>query len=184
MNIWKLDVDFKEFESFKLICEEKNYLKNFKRKITSASKLNGNLTGEKIHLIEGKVKSDFPKFWSVSGTPMLSEKAATILNDIIYNDSELIQLNYSSENYYLINILTVLDAIDYEKSKFRKLETGLVVGLESYEFNPEVLYNHNIFKLLLNGRIYNTAVFVSDKFKNVVEKEKLLGFKFTKVWSD
>lgn len=184
MKIWRLEVDFQGFQSFKLVNEERKYLKSFKEKIFSATKMEGDFIGELIELVEGEVKTDFPKFWSASGTPLISKKSAEIFAQIISEDAELIPVKYVDDKYYLVNTLTVIDAIDRDNSEFSKLDTGLVVGLEKYGLKSQIIEGHNIFKLYLNGRIMTTEVFVSDTLKKAVEEAKLKGFKFVEVWSE
>ena len=184
MKIWRLEVDFQDYESFKLINEDRQYLKKFKELIFATKEFGNDFEAEQIELVEGENKTDCPKFWSASGTPLLSKNATEVLCESLGDDVELIPVQCGDEIYFIVNVLSALDAIDSEKSVFRKLATGLVVGLEEYILIPEVIKNHSIFKLMLNDRIMTTEVFVNEEFKDKVESNKLKGFKFVEVWSE
>jgi len=184
MKIWRLEVDFQDYESFKLVNEDRQFLKDFKAKAFSATVFKNDFIGEPIELVEGEEKTDYPKFWSASGIPLINKKSAESLIKIISGDAELVSVDYVDGDYYIVNILSVLDAVDNDKSVFRKLDTGLVVGLERYELKSQIIDGHNIFKLYLNGRIMTTEVFVSDIFKKAVEEVQLKGFKFVEVWGE
>ena len=181
LKIWRLEVDFKDYPSFKLINEDTQYLKKFKERIFVAKELGNDFRYEQIELIEGKSKTDCPMFWSATGTPLISKYAAEVLCEVFGDDVELLPVQYGDEVYFIVNILAVLDAIDYERSTFRKLTTGLVVGLEEYKLIPKVIKNHKILKLVLNGRTMATEVFVNQEFKYKVESSGLKGFKFVEV---
>lgn len=183
MKIWKLGVDFKDFKSYKLSNEDREFLLTFEKKIYASKSTKKSLENHMIELVEGNVQGDFPKFWSFAGIPMISDNAKKVLYEILYPNTELIRLKTDDEMYYLINVLTILDAVDFEKSILEKLETGLVIGVQSYSFNKKLLQGHDIFKVYLNNKRMSTEVFVSDKFKSIVEENKLKGFKFTEVWS-
>lgn len=182
MKIWKIEDDFKEYESFQLTNKDRAYYREFKQKIISAKRLNGEYDNVPIELIEGREVCDFPKFWGALGVLMISERARKCLEDIIGRYVEFIPVCANGKPYYIVNLLNVLDAVDYSKSVFRVLDTGLVVGLEKYAFSEDRLQGNDMFKILLNGRIYSTEIFVSDKIKQTIEENGLSGVKFIKVW--
>lgn len=79
-----------------------------------------------------------------------------------------------------INVITVLDAIDYEKSIYKTYRDGKrIMAFKKYVFLPTVIENVSMFKILDEKTRY---AFVSDEFKQTVEKNNLLGFKFKLVW--
>ncbi|MBN2878406.1 MAG: hypothetical protein JXN65_02140 [Clostridia bacterium] len=186
MRIWKLKVEFGNYESLKLFFND-DYLEELKFKTDNAksileedidSKIN------KIEVIEGEERGDHPKIWNLMFIPAISRKGKEAIKDLVKNNCEFVRFTHKNEPYYLINILTVLDAVDYEKSVLDIYNTGLVVGFKKHAFKKDVIEGHNIFKIYLNGKIVNTEIFVSDDFKKVVEQAELKGFKFVEVWSD
>ncbi|MBN2878410.1 MAG: hypothetical protein JXN65_02160 [Clostridia bacterium] len=186
MKIWRLEVDFQEYETYKIHFAD-DYLEELKDRI---SKLDSQGIGEinsrikNVELIDGKEKGDFPQVWNLPFVPVISERGRIALKDIINDNCEFIQFSYQNDIYYLMNIITVIDAIDYEKSILKKRSSGLVVGFKKHMFKPNTIRNKNIFKIYLNNRIRNTEIFVSDDFKKAVEQAELKGFKFVEVWNN
>ena len=183
MKVWRLEIDFGEYESFQLVNKDRQFLKEFKYKILSGNPQNEELDNMEVEVVEGKLISDLPKFWSASGTMLFSEKAKKCLESLISNCVEFIPLIFPNRTVYIVNILSVVDAIDSDNTVFRKLDSGLVVGLEKYSFVTRKLEGYNMFKLMLNDRIYSTEVFVTSEFKKRAEESKLIGFKFLEVWN-
>lgn len=182
MKIWRLEIDFEEYKSFQLANQDTQFLEEFRSKVRSGKPQNGNLDNTEVEIVEGEVTSDLSAFWSAIGTMLFSEKAKRCLEGLIDDCVEFIPVKYQSETMYIVNILCILDAIDYDNSTFRKLDTGQVAGVKNYSFVASEIQGFNIFKLILNGRIYSTKIFVTSEFKTMVEKNKLLGFKFVEVW--
>ena len=182
MKIWRLEIDFGEYESFQLVNKDKQFLREFKNKILSGKPQNGELDNMEIEIVEGEIATDLPKFWSASGTMLFSEKSKNCLESLISDCVELIPIKYQNTTIYMINILCLTDTIDYSNAILKKLDSGLVVGVESYSFVTSKIQDFNMFKLMLNGRIYSTEIFVTSEFKTRVEENKLLGFKFVEVW--
>lgn len=83
--------------------------------------------------------------------------------------------------YYFLNILKIIDGINYEKSKFKKLSSGLIVDVIDYEFE-KIVKDIPIFKIYLNYTVMTTSIFVNDIFKKVIEDNHLEGFDFIEVW--
>ncbi len=88
-------------------------------------------------------------------------------------------------DYVAINILTVLDAVDYEKSKYTTFgeprEDGSlrILTIEEHVFKKQVVANHKIFKIREDKR---GKPFVNEEFVREVEKHGITGFRFELVW--
>lgn len=121
--------------------------------------------------------SDAPGFT----IPVFSKKAVEILRPLIQNSIEELELQFEEAEYYGINVTTVLDVIDYPKSKYKMYSDGKrIMVFEKYAFKRcDELNNNNIFKIVDEPRRW---AFVSDKFKQTVEENGLSGFKFKLVW--
>ena len=87
----------------------------------------------------------------------------------------------SDLEYYAINVTTVLDVIDYSKSRYITFDDGKkIMVFEKYAFKLcDELIRSNIFKIIDETR---GEAFVSDRFKESVEKNNLTGFRFELVW--
>ncbi len=135
-----------------------------------------------IKASSNELEGDNPHFFGYSETPLISESAKEALLKFEPNMEFLPVFDYETEKtYYLVNILKIIDAIDYERSIFRKLPSGLVVGLEKYAFK-DTAKDEPIFKIYLNNRVKTTEVFVNDVFKESVETNNLKGFKFIEIF--
>ena len=101
-------------------------------------------------------------------------------NPIASKNVEILPLDFNEKEYLGINVITVLDAIDYEKSIYKTYRDGKrIMAFKKYVFLPTVIENVSMFKILDEKTRY---AFVSDEFKQTVEKNNLLGFKFKLVW--
>ncbi len=181
MKIWKLKCELREYESFQLINKDKDFLKEFKEKVL-CGKYQKEFENIDLEVVEGELTTDLPKFWSCTGTLLFSEKAKECLEKILGNSVQFIMTKADNRIFYIVNILTIVDAINYEEAILRRLDTGLVVGLEKYSFLTDKIENLNMFKVLLNGKVYSTEIYVTEEMKNKVENEQLIGFKFELVW--
>ncbi|QWH41796.1 hypothetical protein EXW53_08905 [Bacillus mycoides] len=184
MKIWVLKSVLDNFESFQLLNFEGDHKKYIDGKINSITHLANSWGNILIECVEEGNYSDFPKFWGGIGAPMISEKAKRVLEPLIGENVEFLPLlrNATSEVYYLVHVLNVLDAIDGDKAIFKKLITGLVVGCEKFAFDSNTVRNEMIFKVYINGKIHPTAVFISDELKILIEQSDLKGFEFIEVW--
>lgn len=121
--------------------------------------------------------SDAPGF----NIPVFSKKALDILRPLIQNSIEELELQFQEAEYYGINVTTVLNVIDYSKSKYKMYSDGKrIMAFQKYAFrSSEELSNYNIFKIIDEP---TRRAFVSNKFKQTVESNNLSGFKFKLVW--
>lgn len=112
--------------------------------------------------------------------PVFSKKAIKCLEPLIRNNVEILPLDFDEGEYFGINVTTVLDAIDYEKTVYKTFRDGKrILAFKKYAFIPEVVMNTPIFKISDEKTRY---AFVSDEFKQIVENNDLKGFKFVLVW--
>jgi len=182
MKIWKLDADMCEYESFKLVTADKTFLRNLRKEMSNGEKKNGKFDNLEIEMIDSGKSSDLPQFWNLIGGLIFSEKAKICLESHLKDCVEFIPLKYGCANYYLLNVIQIVDAIDYDKAVLRKLDTGLVVGIEKYSFIENEMKNVCMFKVLLGEKIYNSETYISSELKEKIEGCDLVGFKFSEVW--
>lgn len=188
MKIYRMKTELDKYVTFLYSIEGDNSCEEFREMICRGIPLCNKFDSIELERPieeqkEAKKIADCSKLWNKTGTYVFSEKAKDCLEELIRGCVEFIPAVFENTTYYIINILSIADAIDYEKAEFQRLSTGLVVGLEKYSFHEERLKGLNIFVTTLNGYIQSTEVFVTSEFKKVVEKNKLLGFKFIEVWN-
>ena len=87
------------------------------------------------------------------------------------------QPQMQSEEYYVANVIEILDAVDFNNSVCFNIcnKTGII----KYALKDGIIKNHHIFKVKTETISFPT--FVSEDFKKAVRKAKLSGFSFTEV---
>ena len=179
MKIWKLDSDVEKYDSLvpvKYALDESQTFDGSKKKSHWKPMCVKRLNPEK-----GLELSDISGF--MTSFPIFNQKALDILEPLIRDSVEVLPLAFKGKKYWGINVISVLDVLDYSKSIYRTFpNTNKIAIIEKYAFrNCAELKNHNIFKLVDEPQ---TRPFVSEKFKNVVEQNNLTGFSFELVWDN
>ena len=88
------------------------------------------------------------------------------------------QPQMQSEEYYVANVIEILDAVDFDNSVYFMLfqnEPSII----KYALKGGIIKNHHIF--MVKEAILSLSIFVSEDFKKAVRKAKLSGFSFTEV---
>ena len=175
MRIWMLKPDVARYDSFLLPKEfDPEYIRAFDGRTQMSNwkpvRVQRSYHDENLEL------SDYPNFCF----PICSEKAVYLLKPLIGSDVEFLPVEYCEGKYCVINILTVINAVDRSKSAYRTFRDGKrIMAFMKYAFFPEVVANVPVFKITEERTRYP---FVSDAFKRVVEDDCLTGFEFTLVW--
>lgn len=129
---------------------------------------------------------DFSWYWGQSGTILISQKAKNIfeknVNNIQYISVETPQ--FSSKNFYLINILNYEDVLDMSLSEYSTMINyvgeEVVHEIKSYKFKNEVK-NLLIFKLKIKDKKRENVIFATDKFVKIIQDNNLTGIDFEKI---
>ena len=113
--------------------------------------------------------------------PVFSKKALEILFPLVQNSVEVLELEFPEKEFWGINVISMLDVIDYSKSKYKTFSDGKrIMAFQKYAFRMcDELVSNDIFKIVDEKR---RRAFVSDRFKETVEKNNLSGFLFKLVW--
>lgn len=113
--------------------------------------------------------------------PVFSKRALEILRPLIQNNIEELELQFQEGEYYGINVITVLNVIDYTKSIYEMYRDGnRIMVFEKYAFKDcAEIVDNNIFKIVDEPTRW---AFVTEKFKKAAEENHLSGFKFKLVW--
>lgn len=120
--------------------------------------------------------SDAPGFF----IPVFSRRALECLKPLIDKNVEFLPLDFKENEYYGINVITVLDAINYERSIYKTFSDGKkIMRFKKYAFLTEVVDGIPIFKITDERKRWS---FVSEEFKQVVEENHLTGFIFKLIW--
>ena len=115
-----------------------------------------------------------------SGIPVFDTKSKDVLEDILKNNVEFLRAINDEKELWFINVLTVLDCIDYEKSEYKRFSSSeRIMYFTKYAFEKAKIGNNKIFKLKDEPGSYP---FVTEDVKKAVEDNNLKGFIFSKVW--
>ncbi len=113
---------------------------------------------------------------------VVSEKVRNLLHqfssEIEFHQVRLSTKEFNKSKLFAVNVLNFFDAIDYDKSEliYWDEEHTLIYNIDKLQLNLESLKSRpNIF-LLANFR--GTVVVVSELFKEVIEDNGVVGFKF------
>lgn len=115
--------------------------------------------------------SDFPGLMLILAG---NKKAINVLKPLIKEQVEFLPLKTDEGEYWLVNILNVLDCFDEDKIVYRTTDIGLK-RIEKFAFRGDCMENQHIFKFAINNY---SKVYVSDEFKQLVQKHELKGLKF------
>ena len=127
---------------------------------------------------------DCSKLWITTGIVLFNQKAKDCLEGVFGDYVEFVPAKYQDDIYYIVNVLNVIDGLNYGKSEFEKLDDGRPYSINKFSLRPNIVNNISIFKLFLEDRIYSTEIFVSQEVKDIVEANGLTGFSFEEVWRD
>jgi hypothetical protein len=114
--------------------------------------------------------------------PVFSELACAILKPYLKESVEFLPCaTEQNERHFLVNILSIVNCLDKEKSDIiYNPVTNRVSSIRSYCFN-EACIDTMIFKI---PETLGLEVYVTDKFKNLVENNNLSGLLFEELWSN
>lgn len=134
---------------------------------------------------EGSVWTDY--LANDKGWFLVSEKLKKILESVD-TDIQFLKVTVEEYNglrlsrkYYFANVLRVVDALCLEKSKYFETEIsgiGTVYTVSKYGIYSDKTENSDVFKL---GNRQQVPLFVSEKFKILMEEESITGITLTEI---
>ena len=176
MKIFRLDFDVNNYKSVQL-CERVN--------AEFYQMFDGTRLWDKWETLKVKYYDDDKdlRYGDAPGfiIPAINKKALDALFPLIKNDVELLSFQLNDEKIYGINVLTIIDAIDYELSQYRTYRDGnRIMAFKKYVFRDEAIEKHNIFKIIDLPR---GEIFVSEEFYKAILDNELEGFKLELVYT-
>jgi hypothetical protein len=135
---------------------------------------------------EGHIITEY--LGNVYGWDIFSEKAINLLGDLITNDVQLLPIKVVNndtgleiDKYFVVNVLRFLDALDLENADHYYSGDGEEKELSviKYAIKEEKAAGHHIFRL----KESRFALFVSEDFYRTVQKNKIVGCYFSKVYT-
>lgn len=137
-----------------------------------------NWTPIRIKTLYKKVYKDFPNY--LTGKPIVSAKAKKIIEPFIGIQAEFLPLIHDELELYMMNIMNVIDCVDWGKSKVHISSTGVFAGSADIVFDfsriPEGTF---LFKI---KEIANSWAFMTEPLKDLIEQNKLKGLDYSVVF--
>lgn len=101
-----------------------------------------------------------------------------MIDDLINKEIEFLPLIHDDLNLFIMNVTNILECVDWERSSFERYPTGKFSNFNKlvFDFN-KITSDTSIFKI----KEMKTSVFVSDSFKQLIEKNELKGIEFSVV---
>lgn len=134
-------------------------------------------------VIEGN-KKKFKEFIDfVPETFVINEKTMNILTPFLEDKVEYLPIIHQEHLFYLCNIVNLIDCVDKEKSiaKYTK-KSQKFIGYEKIIFKKNFLENKKKIRIFKIPELATKSCFVSDEFKEFIEKSGLYGPDFDLVW--
>jgi hypothetical protein len=122
---------------------------------------------------------DFPNLF-LPGVPVFSLRAVDVLKNMLQENGEILPLSCNEGEYYAYNVTTTIDALDESKSELERFKSsGRIMEVSRYVFFGDRLIDASIFKI---PQFPRTDVYVTDKFRKIVDDNHLIGFDFVNLW--
>ncbi len=181
MKVWRIKADLSEVnKSYQLKnYMDKPFFRDFSDKNSEGETFNGKYDNVEIFSTGGMKVRDFAHCWAGEGLIVTNEKTKACLEELLDGFVEFVPLKCGDATFYLMNVVTIIDAVDNENAVLGKSATGRTV--EKFSFIPEKIQGIPIFKTTIRNRTRVTEIFVSTEFKEYVEKNLFTGVTFTEV---
>lgn len=134
--------------------------------------------------VEGNVLTDYLANlyrWFVVSDNFRQLTKKIIENQVQYLPVKVIDRVTKSEidSYFVANIVTVIDALDLENSKYDvfELDNEKIISVEKYALKSSEIVDKHIFRL----KDDIIPIFVSETLKKVIEDNDFIGFEFLEV---
>jgi hypothetical protein len=130
-----------------------------------------------VEIFKASKRGNFPSL--IAYVPCFDEAALRALEQLLDKDIELLALKNESVSLFAINVLSLLDCLDYKKSRVERFsDDNTVKYITHYVFRRDIVRGHHIFKVREMPR---GPVIVSEEFRSVVAKKNLKGLVFKKL---
>ena len=120
---------------------------------------------------------DVTSLWHME---VVSPKVIEVVKDLTEGQAEYLPLLCVNHEYYLVNVVNLVGAIDYSKAKVEYFpNSNRVMMIEKFAFLEEKLKGNHIFKLVECRRV---TIYVSDEFRQRVIDSGITGARFDLIW--
>jgi hypothetical protein len=122
---------------------------------------------------------DFTAVAAAVDAPVLSSRAKQVVEPLLGDRAQWLPLAFDEQEYWLLNLLNIVDALDEERSVITRLPTNPnAITIDAYALRPEAVAQEWMFKI----RKAPYDVLVTERFRSLVEDNGLTGLYFQPVW--
>ena len=133
---------------------------------------------------EGNVLTDYlanPHRWFVVSENFCNKTQKILENQVQFLPVKVIDRfsGIEVDSYFVANIVTVIDALDLDNSKYDvfELDDEKIISVEKYALKSSEIVNRHIFRL----KDDTIPIFISETLKKVIEDNDFTGFEFLEV---
>ncbi|MNW39972.1 hypothetical protein D3C74_170740 [compost metagenome] len=168
---------------YELICHDKSMVLSGILDISEDHPFKCDLNGSskksiwkpmKVETLYKKTYKDFPNFGK---DPVVSAKVRQIIEPYVKDQVEFLPISHAELDLYLINVLNIIDCVDWKRSDVHQMSDGSFGGFIKLALNfakiPKDIY---MFKI---PEMATSWVFVTEAFKDIIEQHKLKGLDFS-----
>ncbi|MRN55975.1 imm11 family protein [Paenibacillus monticola] len=131
-----------------------------------------------VETLHKNTYSDFPYY--LTEIPLVSEKVKRILEPYIADEVEFLPLIHEGKNIYMVNVINILDCIDWQSSEVDWFKEKYFMGFIKLRFNfSKIPNNIYLFKIKETS---GTRVYITDAFKELIERNHLQGLDLSVVY--
>lgn len=128
--------------------------------------------------IEEGLYADIVSFSKNPLRPIFTQNAVNALQELMKDSVEMLPVKHPKYDCYIINIVDVVDCLNYKGSKICRWGT-----IEKYDIIEERVNGHHIFLVDIRERKTTSLIpLVSDEFKQRVLSNGLKGLRFRLAW--
>ena len=124
--------------------------------------------------------SDFP--WLTGGVLILRARALQVLGPTLGDYGEVLPL-VCDEPVSLLNVTTLIDALDNEASRVACFDDGSILEVEKYVFRPEAIGEAQLFRLPADV-LRQSPIYLQEPLVRRIGESGLSGVAFDLVWMD
>ena len=177
MKIWELELDWDKYDNLQPVVD---WSLEMIRSFDGRKKLQEwePIEVERLEPEKGLDLAD--NMWISTPVPVFSEKAKQLVEGILGDTVEFLPTISTEGEFWLVNVTTVLDCVDYEKSEIIRFKSsGRIMDIKKFVFFEEKVKGIDMFKI---KEMPLQFPFVSDRFKELIESSDLTGFGFRLLW--
>lgn len=135
-------------------------------------------TPVRVETLYKKTYKDFPHY--IIGKPVISERVKQVIAPFVTNEVEILPLLHDELDLYMLNVINVLDCVDWERSDIQRFSDGSWVGFNKLVFDfTKIPKDTYMFKFIEKAGV---CVYVTEAFKDLIESNKLKGLDFSEVY--